>query len=274
MILRLKFVLIALLGSLPLAGVLRAQAMYLSFTGGSTSATGGYNFTNNDSVTFPAGYAGAGATFSGTNSLSATSSPVVGSFTTSFWMNTTTAKNRGTQWYSGAGLVDHEEPGRTNDWGLSLLDRKVAFGIGSPENDVTVLSSTSVTTGNWYFVTAVWEQSTRAMSLYINGSLEATATSWTTNNRADTSSNLLYIGRDYADGASSFYVGQLDEISIYPSAFNASAVQSLYASSVPEPAIAGLSFGVVALAVVGWARRQRRATIEPLTKPTKAVLSC
>jgi len=95
-------------------------------------------------------------------------------FTVEFWMKTTSTGPGGTQWYNGNGIVDAEVGGVTNDWGTSLVSSKLAFGTGN--TDITIMSVSSVNTGNWVHVAASWKQSTGAMSLYINGTLEASTT--------------------------------------------------------------------------------------------------
>lgn len=102
---------------------------------------------------------------------------MVGSdFTLEFMMNTTSTGGAGTQWFHGNGIVDAEIGGQTNDWGISLVGANVGFGIGQSGMDITIKSTTSVNTGNWFHVAASWKQSTGEMKLYINGVLEATGT--------------------------------------------------------------------------------------------------
>jgi len=103
--------------------------------------------------------------------------PNLNSFTIEYWVKTTQASPSGSQWYQGLGIVDAEVGGVTTDFGTSLLNNKLVFGIGSP--DVTIQSTTSINTGNWVHVAATWDGSTGAMKLYINGVLEASGTGGT-----------------------------------------------------------------------------------------------
>lgn len=48
----------------------------------------------------------------------------------------------GAQWWSGNGLVDAEVENGVNDFGISLLGQKIAFGLGP--NDVTITSKSIV----------------------------------------------------------------------------------------------------------------------------------
>ncbi len=126
---------------------------------GTASAQASLNFDgSNDYVRIP-------------NSVSTASA-----FTIAFWMKTTQTGpgSGGSQWYEGLGLVDAEIAGTANDFGISLVGTKVAFGIGNP--DKTIFSTSNVNTGNWVHVAAVWDGNTPGMKLYINGILEASAT--------------------------------------------------------------------------------------------------
>ncbi|WP_410221555.1 choice-of-anchor Q domain-containing protein [Pedobacter sp.] len=96
-------------------------------------------------------------------------------FTIEFWMKTTQTGVSGTQWYNGIGLVDAEMGGVANDFGISLVGAKIAFGIGN--TDKTIFSSSNVNTGSWVHVAAVWNANAATMKLYINGVLEASAIS-------------------------------------------------------------------------------------------------
>lgn len=95
-------------------------------------------------------------------------------FTVEFLMKTSSTGPAGTQWYNGNGIVDAEVGGVTNDWGTALIGSKLGFGIGN--TDITIKSLSNVNTGNWIHIAASWKQSTGAMKLYINGTLEASTT--------------------------------------------------------------------------------------------------
>jgi len=97
-------------------------------------------------------------------------------FTIEYWMKTTQSGPGGSQWYNGNGIVDAEVAGVTNDFGTSLLGDKLAFGVGNP--DITIQSVTSVNTGNWIHVAATWNAALHQMKLYINGTLEASTSSF------------------------------------------------------------------------------------------------
>lgn len=205
--------------------------------------------THTGTVTYGTGVgSGTAAIFNGSSSLQASGTPMTTGLTVAFWMKTTSTYNSGTQWYQGAGLVDGELGGDTTDWGVSLLGNKVAFGIGS--SDLTLISTTSVNTGDWIFVAGTWDTS-GAMNLYVNGVLEKTSSSASTVSRITT--NPFLIGKDLSGAG---YVGSLDQIRLYGSALTSGQVSSLQASSIPEPSTYAALAGLAALGVALWCRRK------------------
>lgn len=146
--------------------------------------------------------------FDGANDNVSIAQPMTSDFTIEYWMKTTQTAATGAQWYSGAGIVDGEIAGVTNDLGTSLLGSKLGFGIGNP--DITIQSVSNVNTGVWTHVAATWKQSTGVMKLYINGVLESTGTSATAARTAATNMKLGSLNT-----AVNFYNGYLDEVRIW-----------------------------------------------------------
>jgi hypothetical protein len=200
-------------------------------------------------VTFGSGIGGGtAAIFDGNSSLQASDTPLTTALTVSFWMNTTSTAGSGPQWYNGNGLVDGELSGDTTDWGVSQIGTQVAFGIGS--SDTTIFSTSSVNTGNWIHVAATWDTS-GTMNLYLNGSLEATYDTGSSDPR-DTS-NQFFVGQD-SNGT--FYTGSLDEIQIYDSALSSGQITAL--AAIPEPATYAIFAGCGALGLALWRRRRAK----------------
>ncbi|MDB6164926.1 MAG: LamG domain protein jellyroll fold domain protein [Lacunisphaera sp.] len=207
-------------------------------------------------LTFETGVnGGTAAVFDGASSLQASDTPLTSALTVSFWMKTTTDNGlAGDQWYNGAGLVDGELGGDTTDWGISQIGTQLAFGIGS--SDTTILSTSNVNTGNWIHVAATWDTS-GAMNLYFNGTLEATngGASW---DDRDTS-NQFFIGQDLGadfDNPQQIYIGSLDEIQIYDSALSSGQITAL--AAIPEPATYAIFAGCGALGLALWRRRRAK----------------
>lgn len=198
-------------------------------------------------VTFEAGVnGGTAAVFDGSTSLQASDTPLTTALTVSFWMKTTADNGHvGDQWYQGAGLVDGELGGDTTDWGLSQIGTRLAFGIGS--SDTTIFSASSVNTGNWIPVAATWDTS-GAMNLYLNGSLEATYGIGSSDPHNTT--NPIFIGQDLGG---IIYTGSLDEIRIYDSTLSGGQITAL--AAVPEPSTYAAFAGLACLAIALGRRR-------------------
>jgi hypothetical protein len=92
-----------------------------------------------------------------------------GSFTIAFWMKTSSTGASGLTWYNGTGLVDGDVTGTANDFGVSLLGGKIAFGIGNP--DTTLQSTVAVNDGQWHHVAITRNSLDGMMAIYLDGNL-------------------------------------------------------------------------------------------------------
>ncbi len=138
--------------------------------------------------------------------------PVSGDFTIEFWIKTELFSGSEGNWYNGTGLVDGEVAGITYDFGVSLTNGKIAFGVGdsSAQTDQTLTSSITVSDGKWHHVAAVRTLSTGEMKLYIDGILNGSATCST---HLLTAPENLAIGKLQTD--INYFNGLLDEIRIW-----------------------------------------------------------
>ena len=145
--------------------------------------------------------------------------PVQDDFSISFWIKSSAEAIEGIQWYEGFGLVDGEMRGYAPDYGVSLLNGKIAFGIGNA--DTTIQSKTSVNDNKWHHVTAVryWKGK---MLLYIDGVLEA---------ETDGPSGTRGIPRELHIGRirtkTNYFKGLLDEVKVFKIALTDENVKSL-----------------------------------------------
>jgi hypothetical protein len=108
--------------------------------------------------------------FNGTSSYVWANRPVTNDFTIEFWFQSSQVAGSESQWWQGMGLVDGEVAGLADDFGVSLGNGKVLFGLGGVDlGDDTTIRSDVVADGIWHHVAATREQSSGAMVLYVDG---------------------------------------------------------------------------------------------------------
>jgi hypothetical protein len=156
-----------------------------------------------------AGYA---AQFTGASSLSV-ARPVQDDFTLEAWIKTTASRS-GTMFYHGNGVIYADAPPGTNplgsnDFGTSILKNKFAFGIGNP--DTTLLSTSTVTTGEWVHVAATRNRAAGEMRVFVNGVDENTTS--TTQMGSLTDQVTLTLGCTLND--QNHFIGLMDEVRIW-----------------------------------------------------------
>jgi hypothetical protein len=140
-----------------------------------------YNSINGGAVSF----------YTGANSYVQIPSRLVqDDFTLCVWFQSSGNSVAGSQWYQGHGLIDCEVSTIVNDYGLSYLNNKAAFGIGSP--DQTIQSSALINDGEWKYIVATRTKSTGYGTIYINGNINASGTF--TNQNSLTAPSNTYIG--------------------------------------------------------------------------------
>ena len=194
-----------------------------------TDASGnGNNGIVNGATWNPAGQINGCLSFNGINNSVQISNPVSADFSIAFWVKTTQTGGA-TNWYDGAGLVDGDYPGSANDFGTALVGGKFAFGVGNP--DTTIASSSSINDGAWHQCVSTRVQATGAMSIYVDGVLQATGTG---NMNLLTASAHLQFGQIASGGG--YFSGSLDEIQIFNRALGNNEITALYDNSAFAPA--------------------------------------
>jgi hypothetical protein len=194
------------------------------FEGDAQDASGhGNDGTISGSITFPSGKLGAqSAQFNGSSDTYVTiPRSVSNSFTISFWVKTTTIGGSG-QWYNGKGLVDGEVASVANDFGITLIGNSGAFGVGNP--DTTITTTSAINDGTWHHLAATRDSVSGQMNLYLDGTLQASATGPTGTRAAATS---LRIGALQTLVAGDFLAGTIDDVQIFSREFTAAEVPSL-----------------------------------------------
>ena len=143
-------------------------------------------------------------------------------FSIEFWFKSGQGLSTSANWYDGAGLVDGEVSGVSNDFGVSLsADGRVMAGVGNP--DVTISSQTGLNNNAWHHVVMTRAQATGAITLYIDGVQVSAATGGTQLLNGPSDLNFGRIATDMNQ-----YQGSLDEIALYSSVLTPAQVQSHY----------------------------------------------
>ena len=162
--------------------------------------------------------------FNGINSYITLARTVQDDFTLSCWFRTSqTVGTAGTAWYYGAGLIDGEVANVQNDFGLSMVGGKVAFGVGNP--DTTISSSLSYNDNIWHQAVATRIRSTGVITLYVDGSFIMTGTGGTT---SLTTNPILRIGSLTTNLTTGFLSGSISTVQIYNKALSAAEIQQNY----------------------------------------------
>jgi len=144
-------------------------------------------------------------------------------WTIAFFVNTSSSSPSYSNWYDGVSLVNGEAPGSVNDFGITYLNNKVAFGVGNP--DTTLLSNSLINTGTWKHVTCTRNSSTGQMKIYIDGIFE---TSMTGPTGAKTAFTSFVIGGSVKYGS---FNGLIDNLKIYDSILTDSEISLLAGGS-------------------------------------------
>jgi hypothetical protein len=204
----------------PPAGGSDLVASYALENNASDGSGDAFNGTLANGPTFVAGHTGLAVNLNGTNQFVQLPRSVQDSFTISFWVRTTTTGATGAQWWVGKGLVDGEVANVVNDFGVSLVGSRVAFGVGNP--DVTILSTSNINDNVFHHVVVTRNAATGAMVLYIDGAQQASATG-PAGTRATPAS--LRIGSLQTN--LNFFAGQIDEVRLFNAALTAAQVAAL-----------------------------------------------
>jgi hypothetical protein len=206
---------------LPGGGGTGGLVAWYAFENDASDGSGnGFNGTLVNGPTFVAGHAGQAVNLNGTNQYVQVPRTIQDSFSIAFWMKTTAAGGTGTQWWVGKGLVDGEVAGVANDFGVSLVGTKVAFGVGNP--DTTIQSTSNVNDGAWHRVAVTRDSTSGALVLYVDGAQQAAATGPTGTKSAPAN---LRVGSLQTN--LDFLAGQVDEVRLFNVVLTAAQVAAL-----------------------------------------------
>ena len=130
-------------------------------------------------------------------------------FTIAFWVNTNQFyPSSGQHWFHGIGLVDGDVPGSEDDFGISLMNGVVAFGMGNP--DTTIFTSTAINDGDWHHIAATRDKASGQIRIYVDGAEEASGLGPLGTRTAASSLN---IGTRLSGG--DFFSGKIDDLRIF-----------------------------------------------------------
>jgi hypothetical protein len=155
--------------------------------------------------------AGTALSLDGTTNYAMILRPVQDDFTLEALIKTS-ASLSGTLAYEGRGLFFADVGGGNNDFGVSILNGRLAFGVGNPPGSDLIVSSVSmVITNQWTHVAVTRTKATGGFQVLVNGVVEGEmATSPQVNSL--TAATMMMIG---SAGGGQLFQGQLDEVRIW-----------------------------------------------------------
>lgn len=157
--------------------------------------------------------------------------PISNNFTMTFVYQSSQGIGTGTQFYQGAGLVNGEVGGVTDDFGTSLnANGYILAGTGNP--DTSLMSGSGLNDGRPHVVTFKRTQSSGALVLYIDGSQVSTGTGGTQSLAAP---GQLTLGAQQT--LNNYLSGDIAEVQIFKKALTDAERQALESGLISEYAI-------------------------------------
>jgi len=142
-------------------------------------------------------------------------------FTIMAWIKTDKPGVAGAQTYQGTGLIWSDVAGVANDFILGLLEKKLSFFVGNPDQSVT--SDGDAVTGDWVHVAATRNTETGENAIYINGSMDKIIIHG--NKGSLTALPTLAIGGNVLDNR--FYTGLMDDVKIFDSVLSENEIKEV-----------------------------------------------
>ncbi len=193
---------------------------YYAFENNANDSVGSNHGTSYNTPQYTTGRIGNCVNFTGGSSYITVPAVVTTDFTVSFFVKTTQNYTTDGDFYMGCSLLNGEESGMDpNDWGITYLANKIAFGAGYTGGTSTFKSISTVNDGQWRHVCCTRNSSTGTMNIYIDGVLETTG-SGPTGSR--TAPSVLHIGDTKWSGAT--FNGQIDNMKIYNQVLSSSEI--------------------------------------------------
>jgi hypothetical protein len=165
-------------------------------------------------------------TFNGTNEYALVPRDIRNDFSMEVWFNSSGGGvgTGNTQWFQGAGLLDGEVAGVTDDFGTSLdATGQVWAGTGHP--DTSIHSAPGFNDGAWHHVVFTRTQASGELTLYVDGVAVADGHGGT---------QPLFAAPGLRLGAlqtgAAFYAGTLADAAVYDTALPASTVAAHFSA--------------------------------------------
>ncbi len=157
---------------------------------------------------------------------------VGGNFTLEFWLKTVLSENtsgacapgNNDNWISGNIIVDRDVYGNGDygDYGVSLANGRIAFGVSRGASKATICGVTNVANGKWVHIAVTRHATSGAMRIFVNGKLDRSGTGPVGNisyrngrpSSYPNSDPYLVIGAEKHDTGPGYpsYSGYLDEV--------------------------------------------------------------
>jgi Concanavalin A-like lectin/glucanases superfamily len=136
--------------------------------------------------------------------------PVQDDFTLEAWIKTSTPSLTGTRHWEGSGLLWADVSGNHDDFGMSILNNKLAFGVGNPGGtEPTIVGTSLVVSGQWTHVAVTRSKATGTIQILVNGVQESTL-AVANQLRSLTSQINMTLGGDVIDNR--YFTGFMDEV--------------------------------------------------------------
>lgn len=163
--------------------------------------------------------------FNGSSQYAQTGNPIVGNdFSIEFWAKMPSNSTiSGTNWHQGRPFITMEAAGAINDYGITLLNNKFAFGTRDASGTPSTIQSTAVVAvDSWNHVAVTRNSTTGAIQLYVNGKLDASGTGATGTLAGGT---LMNIAKNFASNI--YWNGYIDEIRIWNTPLSANTIKDM-----------------------------------------------
>lgn len=169
-----------------------------------------------------------------------------GDFTLELWIKAPAGENASTAvcnagndaWIEGNIVLDRDVfgPGDWGDWGISLMNRRLAFGVSEGTSGATACGAAIVDDGLWHHVAFTRRASDGLMQVFLDGMLDGSVTgptgdlSYRDGRSGFPKDPFLVLGAEKHDAGAEFpsYSGWMDELRI-------STVRRYTAAFIPPP---------------------------------------